>query len=349
MIAVMDALRPVGVRGTRHARDQRTRLAGDAERARRDRERVGADRIGIPRRRCATDGEFSSLVKGRSRTSRRIPPRAPWWSNTSLWYDRHFDPAWQDVVLTPASANDERTPVGYMVPRSADDLARMGRCFAATCFLSAGNITHTPAYGHMIALGVLHAVGVRNASPQQVPNAEAYRAHIARTGRFLDFRRRRGDDRLSPAREPCRARRPSHRARDRCRRGGERQDRHAHQPRLCRGRLYRRHQRRRLPGRACDVLGCGELARRHGDLPPPGGPRRQPVRRTVEQPLRRARRPDVARRRVHPVGARVPHRALRRAGRPLAVLAPALLLAGESRVHPRPWPGLRARDGAGQA
>ena len=50
-------------------------------------------------------------------------------------------------------------PVGYMVPRSADDLGRMGRCFAATCFLSAGNITHTPAYGHLIALGVLHAVG----------------------------------------------------------------------------------------------------------------------------------------------------------------------------------------------
>ena len=36
-----------------------------------------------------------------------------------------------------------------------------------------------------------------------------------------------------------------------------------------------------------------------------GGARRQPVRRAAQQPLRRARRPDVARRRVRPVGARV--------------------------------------------
>ncbi len=102
------------------------------------------------------------------------------------WYDRHFDPAWQDIVLTPG-CDGQRVPVGYLLPRCADDLARMGRCFSATSFVSAGNITHTPAYGHLIALGVLHAVGERNAAPQQVPNAEAYRAEIARTGRFLTF------------------------------------------------------------------------------------------------------------------------------------------------------------------
>jgi 4-hydroxyphenylacetate 3-monooxygenase len=103
------------------------------------------------------------------------------------WYDRHLDPQWQDVVLTPPDREGVRSPVGYVVPRSADDLSRMGRCFSATTFLSAGNITHTPAYGHLIALGVLHAVGLRNASPQQLANAEAYRALIARTGRFLTF------------------------------------------------------------------------------------------------------------------------------------------------------------------
>ena len=69
-----------------------------------------------------------------------------------------------------------RRPVGYLVPRSADDLRRMGRCFSATTFPSAGNITHTPAYGHLIALGVLHAVGLGKAPPEQVANAEAYRA-----------------------------------------------------------------------------------------------------------------------------------------------------------------------------
>ncbi len=103
------------------------------------------------------------------------------------WYDRHFDSRWQDTLLMPSGQDGRRSPVGYLVPKSAEDLSRMGRCFAATSFVSAGNITHTPAYGHLIALGVLHAVGLRNASPRQVANAEAYRALIARTGRFLTF------------------------------------------------------------------------------------------------------------------------------------------------------------------
>jgi 4-hydroxyphenylacetate 3-monooxygenase len=102
------------------------------------------------------------------------------------WYDRHFDPAWRDVVLAPAM-DGSPMPVGYLVPKSAQDLVRMGRCFSATTFLSAGNITHTPAYGHLIALGVLHAVSLGNSSPKQVANAEAHRAEIARTGRFLTF------------------------------------------------------------------------------------------------------------------------------------------------------------------
>src|SRR5262249_38416009 len=103
------------------------------------------------------------------------------------WYDRHVDPAWQDTVLAPPSSDGARTPLGYLVPKDAQDLVRMGRCFSATTFLSAGNITHTPAYGHLIALGVLHAVSLANGSPKQVANAEVYRAEIARTGRFLTF------------------------------------------------------------------------------------------------------------------------------------------------------------------
>ena len=44
------------------------------------------------------------------------------------------------------------------MPKTPDDLRAMGRCFSATTFLSAGNITHTPAYGNLIALGILDAV-----------------------------------------------------------------------------------------------------------------------------------------------------------------------------------------------
>jgi len=83
----------------------------------------------------------------------------------AAWYDRHLDPDWQDVLLAPPIAGGERIPWAYMLPKSVDDLIGMGRSFAKTTFLSAGNITHTPAYGNLIALGVLTAVPIARRSP----------------------------------------------------------------------------------------------------------------------------------------------------------------------------------------
>jgi aromatic ring hydroxylase len=103
------------------------------------------------------------------------------------WYDRHFDPAWQEIVLTPPDADGDRMPLGYIVPMNAADLARMGRCFSKTTFLNAGNLTHTPAYGQLIALGVLCAVQEHKASSKQICDAADYRELIADTGRFLTF------------------------------------------------------------------------------------------------------------------------------------------------------------------
>ncbi|MGH7048501.1 MAG: 4-hydroxyphenylacetate 3-hydroxylase N-terminal domain-containing protein [Stellaceae bacterium] len=103
------------------------------------------------------------------------------------WYDRHHDPALQDALLSPHRAGDERLPWAYVAPRSSDDLIGIGRSFARTLFLSAGNITHTPAYGNLIALGVLTAVEAKNLSPQHRGAALAYRDMIAATGRFLTF------------------------------------------------------------------------------------------------------------------------------------------------------------------
>src|SRR5277367_4908992 len=74
------------------------------------------------------------------------------------WYDRHHDPEWQDLLLAPAAGKRTRTPWAYVAPKTSEDLIAMGRSFARTIFLSAGNITHTPAYGHLIALGVVTAV-----------------------------------------------------------------------------------------------------------------------------------------------------------------------------------------------
>ena len=108
----------------------------------------------------------------------------------------------------------------------------MGRCFSATTFLSAGNITHTPAYGHLIALGILHAVGLRNVSPQQIANAEAYRALIARTGRFLTFAAGAATIGYRLRDDPAERAALRIVARDRRRPRAPRQDRHAHQPGL---------------------------------------------------------------------------------------------------------------------
>src|SRR5688572_28055633 len=80
------------------------------------------------------------------------------------WYDRHLDAAWSGLVLAPGAV---RTPWAFTVPASPIDLGATGRCFSATTFLTAGNVTHTPAYGHLIALGVHDAVLQRNAAPSQ--------------------------------------------------------------------------------------------------------------------------------------------------------------------------------------
>ena len=62
------------------------------------------------------------------------------------------------------------------------------RCFCATTFPTAGNITHTPAYGNLIAIGrPRHASHEQNPEPQQIANVANYRDMIARTGRFLTF------------------------------------------------------------------------------------------------------------------------------------------------------------------
>ncbi len=103
------------------------------------------------------------------------------------WYDLHLDEAWQETAFGPPDGSGERTAWAYTVPRSADDLGGMGRFFSATTFLSAGNITHTPCYGHMIALGLQASVEELGVCAEQAANAARYRQMIAETGRFLTF------------------------------------------------------------------------------------------------------------------------------------------------------------------
>ena len=103
------------------------------------------------------------------------------------WYDRHHDPAWQDVLLAPPDARGRRAPWAFALPETPDTLRAMGRSYAATIFLTAGNMTHTPGYGHLIALGIHDVVRQRKVSPHQMTSAAVYRDLIAHTGRFLTF------------------------------------------------------------------------------------------------------------------------------------------------------------------
>ena len=104
------------------------------------------------------------------------------------WYDLHSDRAWRDIAFAPpAGPGGRRAAWAYVTPKTADDLGAMGRFFAASTFLSAGNVTHTPAYGHLIALGLYCSVDERGVSTEQAAHAARYREMIAKSGRFLTF------------------------------------------------------------------------------------------------------------------------------------------------------------------
>jgi aromatic ring hydroxylase len=105
----------------------------------------------------------------------------------AAWYDRHHEAAWRDVLLAPADAGGARAPWAFALPRTPADLRAMGRSYAATIFPTAGNVTHTPGYGNLIALGLHDVVRQRNVSAEHIASAAAYRELIARTGRFLTF------------------------------------------------------------------------------------------------------------------------------------------------------------------
>jgi aromatic ring hydroxylase len=103
------------------------------------------------------------------------------------WYDRHFDPDWQDILLSEPDAKGQRLPLAFEVPKTSAHLQRLGKALRAVLFASGGNITHTPGYGALIALGLLnHLTGLNN-SPEEIEAAEKYRESIARSGRFLTY------------------------------------------------------------------------------------------------------------------------------------------------------------------
>jgi aromatic ring hydroxylase len=103
------------------------------------------------------------------------------------WYDRHFDPEWRDILLTGPDAIGEGRPLAFEVPKTSAHLQRLGKALKAVLFASGGNMTHSPGYGALIALGLLNHLAALNTSPADIESAERYRNSLARTGRFLTY------------------------------------------------------------------------------------------------------------------------------------------------------------------
>ena len=103
------------------------------------------------------------------------------------WYDRHFDPDWQDILLTPGDVNGERHPLALTPPKTSDDLRRLGKAISAVHFVTGGNMTHTPGYGESIALGTLNVLKRLNNFSEEIEAAEEYLEYISKSGRFLTY------------------------------------------------------------------------------------------------------------------------------------------------------------------
>ena len=127
------------------------------------------------------------------------------------WYDRHFDAEWQDILLTPPGGDGRRRPLALTPPKTSADLRRLGKAISAVHFVTGGNMTHTPGYGALIALGLLNVLkrldnslqcGSSAAGPaprqawgqgpgallsEDIEKAEAYLESLSESGRFLTF------------------------------------------------------------------------------------------------------------------------------------------------------------------
>ena len=234
------------------------------------------------------------------------------------WYDRHHDPAWQDVVLAPPAAGRARAPWAFSVPRHARRPARDGTVLRRHDLPHGGQ--HDPHAGVRSPHRARHSRG--RPAAQGVGRADRQRRALSRDDRahrsLPHVLRGRGHHRLPPPSRPGRARGAAGRARDRRRARAARQGGHAHQPGLRRGRVHRQPLGDRPRRPSGDVRGGRERARRDRPLPQDVRAPREPVPRAAEQPLRRAGRTDVARRRAGAVGAHLPHRGVARADRLVA-------------------------------
>ena len=84
---------------------------------------TGRLRTGAEYREALRDGRnVWVLGEGKVEDVTTHPATAAMVEEYVAWYDRHFDPEWQDVLFAPATPQRERTAWGYVLPKSSDDL-----------------------------------------------------------------------------------------------------------------------------------------------------------------------------------------------------------------------------------
>lgn len=145
-------------------------------------------RTGADYRQSLRDGRnVWVLGEGRVDDVTNHPATAAMVEEYALWYDRHFDPEWQDILLTSPDADGARKPLAFETPKTSAQLQCLGKALRAVLFSNGGNITHTPGYGALIAMGLVNHIKGLNHSAQDIEAAEAYRDSLAVSGRFLTF------------------------------------------------------------------------------------------------------------------------------------------------------------------
>ena len=115
------------------------------------------------------------------------PATRPMVDEYAAWYDRHHDPAWQDVLLTRAGRAGRAPAVGLRAAADPGRSARDGPELRRDDLPHRGQHDPHPRLREPHRAGIHDVVRQRKVSPEQSASAAAYRELLARTGRFLTF------------------------------------------------------------------------------------------------------------------------------------------------------------------
>ena len=83
-------------------------------------------RTGAEYRESLRDGrDVWVLGEGAVRDVTTHPSTSAMVNEYAAWHDRHFDPDWQDILLTPSDGSDQRHPLAFTPPKTSADLRRL--------------------------------------------------------------------------------------------------------------------------------------------------------------------------------------------------------------------------------